>query len=205
MEIVTQIRASHPIVERQYARVLTTDPEIRLAEPGAAAHVGVFDGLLDSLPTTLTIALTQHPAMRSLLITPSCDENDCLRWLLHGVWGLVTYREYEEVLVRAVQHIAQGQCWFPLTVIHRWRQIEVARSSRTCLGLTNRENEVFELVCRKLSNKEIGATLHISERTVKFHVTNILNKLQVTSRHEIPFAAGIGHFLLSAGHHWSVR
>ena len=51
----------------------------------------------------------------------------------------------------------------------------------------------MELLLRRLSNKEIGSILHISERTVKFHVGNILTKLQVTSRRELSamWASGV--------------
>ncbi len=48
--------------------------------------------------------------------------------------------------------------------------------------LTAREMEVLELIVKGQSNKEIGATLKISEATVKSHVNNILSKLGVTDR-----------------------
>jgi len=48
--------------------------------------------------------------------------------------------------------------------------------------LTSREMEVLELIVRGQSNKEIGASLRISEATVKSHINNILSKLGVTDR-----------------------
>ena len=59
------------------------------------------------------------------------------------------------------------------------------RGSALRLALTPREREVMEFLLRRLSNKEIAEILGISERTVKFHVGNILNKLHVNSRQEL--------------------
>jgi len=52
--------------------------------------------------------------------------------------------------------------------------------------LTSREMEVLELIVRGQSNKEIGASLRISEATVKSHINNILSKLGVTDRTRPP-------------------
>jgi DNA-binding CsgD family transcriptional regulator len=61
------------------------------------------------------------------------------------------------------------------------------------IPLTDRERQVMELLLRRMSNREIGTILRISERTVKFHVGNILTKLQVTSRRELSalWASGV--------------
>lgn len=50
---------------------------------------------------------------------------------------------------------------------------------------TNREDQIVDGLRRGLSNKQIGAEVNLSERTVKFHVSKVLEKLQVRSRHEI--------------------
>jgi DNA-binding NarL/FixJ family response regulator len=49
-------------------------------------------------------------------------------------------------------------------------------------SLTAREGQVLQLLMRRLTNKEISSALSISERTVKFHVSNILSKLQLEDR-----------------------
>ena len=48
--------------------------------------------------------------------------------------------------------------------------------------LTEREREILELIANGKSNKEIGLQLHLTEKTIKHYVTNILQKLQVQSR-----------------------
>ncbi len=51
--------------------------------------------------------------------------------------------------------------------------------------LTPRQEEVLNLVAQGFSNKEIARNLHISYPTVKFHVSQILERLQLRSRHEL--------------------
>jgi DNA-binding NarL/FixJ family response regulator len=51
--------------------------------------------------------------------------------------------------------------------------------------LTRRQNEVLELTAQGLSNKEIANTLHITEATVKYHVSQILERLHLKSRYQL--------------------
>lgn len=52
-------------------------------------------------------------------------------------------------------------------------------------GLSNRETEVAELVTQGLSNKEVANRLFVTEKTVKFHLTNIYKKMNVKSRAQL--------------------
>ncbi len=52
-------------------------------------------------------------------------------------------------------------------------------------SLTARESQVLQLLFRRLTNKEIACDLNISERTAKFHVCNLLNKLGLESRKDL--------------------
>jgi DNA-binding NarL/FixJ family response regulator len=58
--------------------------------------------------------------------------------------------------------------------------------------LTDRERQILERVAAGDSNKEIGAQLHLTEKTVKHHMTNILQKLQVRNRVEAALLARSG-------------
>jgi len=63
--------------------------------------------------------------------------------------------------------------------------LEAGRSVKTHVKLTRREEEVLSGVMRSLANKEIAATLNLSERTVKFHVSSLLAKFHVRGRMEL--------------------
>lgn len=184
--IIIRVFASHPVAGAQYTRVLTGERDFRLVSDEDPFQVGVFDGEAASAESVLTMNRLKFPSMRSLLLSFPCDENECVRWLFRGVWGLVTYDSYEEELARAVRHLAEGQLWFPAPVVVRWMQFdETRRASALHVSLTQREREVMEFLLRRLSNKEIGTILRISETTVKFHVGHIFKKLHVSSRQEL--------------------
>jgi DNA-binding NarL/FixJ family response regulator len=184
--IATRLFVSHPVAAAQYVRLVSAEKDLRLAGEGNNFAVGVFDGELSSLEATLTVVRLKFPSMRALLLSFPSDEEACLRWAIRGVWGLVPYERYEQDLPRAIRQLAAGQLWFPPAVVTRWMQLDTARrESALRLPLTRREREVMEFLTRRLSNKEIAGILRISERTVKFHVGNILNKLHVSSRQEL--------------------
>ena len=67
-----------------------------------------------------------------------------------------------------------------------------AEDRRTLDELTERERQILEGVAAGDSNKEIGAKLHLTEKTVKHHMTNILQKLQVRNRVEAALLARSG-------------
>ena len=184
--VTVRVFSSHPIAAGQYTRVLTAEKDFCLVSDSGSFQVGVFDGEADSVESVLTMIRLKFPSMRPLVLSLPCDENQCVRWLFRGVWGLVTYDRYEEDLPCAVRHLAEGQLWFPAPVVARWMRIdETRRASALHVSLTQRERDVMEFLLRRLSNKEIGTILRISETTVKFHVGHIFNKLHVNSRYEL--------------------
>ncbi len=180
--IVVQIFASHPVVAARYGQLLGVERDFRLAVREKCIDVGLFDGELPCLEATLTTARLACPSMRPLLLSYPCDEDECLRWMFRGVRGLVDYDHYERELTVAARRLAQGQLHFPAQVISRWNQLATATAQGA--PLTRREIEVAGLLSRRLSNKQIGGALGLTERTVKFHVGNILTKLGLGSRFE---------------------
>jgi len=82
------------------------------------------------------------------------------------------------------------------------RAAELLEASRTTLGspaeLTRRESEVLECVLQHKSNKEIGSQLHLSERTIKFHVSSLLAKFGVRDRVDLMCKAAVGLLPASA-------
>jgi DNA-binding NarL/FixJ family response regulator len=85
--------------------------------------------------------------------------------------------------LHAIRRAAQGE------VLYTQEQLERARRWRQEVGerwerLTGREREVLALVAEGLTNRQIAQALDIAERTVGFHVSNVLEKLDMASRVE---------------------
>jgi NarL family two-component system response regulator LiaR len=86
---------------------------------------------------------------------------------------------------QAIRCILKGQLWVPSEVLLAFvKQAKALLDTQLRNGsfLTARESEILQLLMRRLTNKEISSALDISERTVKFHVSNILGKLQLEDR-----------------------
>jgi DNA-binding NarL/FixJ family response regulator len=182
--IAVQLHARHPVAAVQYARLLSAHRDIRVVSGDETALIGILDGEPAWIEEALRALLERFPALRPLVLSPSGREEQCRHWIRIRAWGLVTYDHYKEELLPAIRHVAEGRLWFPAPVVLDWVRDPPALSTSTPqLRLTPRELEVMGFLREgRLSNKEIAVSLRISERTVKFHVGNILSKLHVGSR-----------------------
>ena len=102
-----------------------------------------------------------------------------------GAWGYVTYNRIEVELQEAIFSISNGCIWFEREVIRHVRKAAEAipRLSEAKNILTYRQRAILTLLQLHLSNKEIGSRLGISERTVRFHLSNLFAKLDVHDRY----------------------
>lgn len=97
-------------------------------------------------------------------------------------------RNWQDELPRAIRSIRKGEIWVPQAVMAAYvAQMRALLDTQLLPGhsLTAREAQVLQLLMRRLANKEISSTLAISERTVKYHVSNILSKLQLEDRRSL--------------------
>jgi DNA-binding NarL/FixJ family response regulator len=95
------------------------------------------------------------------------------------VWGVLRTEASAEELVAAVRALSQGLVVGSPELLFGGENEPLERGP-----LTDREAEVLGLLARGLANKQIAAALGISEHTVKFHVSSIYTKLNVTNRAE---------------------
>lgn len=136
----------------------------------------------------------RHPNIQVVVLTSFPEENLVTRALQAGAISYMLKNASAEELVEAIRKAYAGRSTLApeaaQALIHR-----TTRADRLGHDLTNREREVLALMSRGLSNVEIAERLVISHSTVKFHVSNILSKLQATSRTEA-VALAIEHGLI---------
>ena len=111
-------------------------------------------------------------------------------------WGVVLPDAPQEELAAAVSAAAQGLIVLPKPLTARLLQGSAASVEELSEPLTAREREVLELLGRGLSNRLIAQELHISEHTVKFHISSLYAKLEVSNRAEA-VSQGARHGLIS--------
>ena len=111
-------------------------------------------------------------------------------------WGVVPPDAPPEELAAAVAAAGQGLIVLPKAVTERLLHEPAASAEELSETLTAREREVLDLLGHGLSNKLIGRELHISEHTVKFHISSLYAKLGVNDRAEA-VSQGARHGLIS--------
>ncbi|MET4427903.1 response regulator transcription factor [Mycolicibacterium sp. 624] len=142
-----------------------------------------FEGL--SLCTKLSAA---HPQVGLLVLTTFLDEDLVVRAVHAGARGYVVKDVDTTELVRAIRAISSGESAFDArSAAAVVRSLNGRTEPRQ--QLTDRELDVLRLLATGLSNQKIGETLFISGTTAKFHVSNIMRKLEVSRRAEAVYAA----------------
>jgi DNA-binding NarL/FixJ family response regulator len=132
---------------------------------------------------------TAQPTVRILMLTESEDEEDLYGSVRAGATGYLLKEVAIDEIADAIRSVAGGQALVSPSMTTKLlsefnalsRRLEEEHDGRS---LTDRELEVLRLIARGMSNKDIGTELVIAENTVRNHVRNILEKLQVRSRVE---------------------
>jgi DNA-binding NarL/FixJ family response regulator len=115
-----------------------------------------------------------------IIILTAYDNEGYVRTLLEcDIHGYILKTETAEVIVEAILSVMQGGFFFSQSV-----QEKMAEVQDSAVHLTSRELEVLELVREGNSNLQIGDALNISDRTVRSHLENILQKMQANNRTE---------------------
>jgi two-component system NarL family response regulator len=130
------------------------------------------------------------PSVKVAILTVSEEDDDLFAAVRAGATGYLLKEVSIEELPDAVRAVARGHSLISPSMASRLlgefnalsRRVE--EQSGNAPRLSDRELEVLQLVARGLSNKEIATELVIAENTVKNHVRNILEKLQLRSRME---------------------
>ena len=129
------------------------------------------------------------PSAKIIMLTVSDEEGDLYETVKNGASGYLLKDSSIEEVAQAIRVVNEGQSLISpsmaVKLIDEFKQMSKPdKQQSTALKLTDRELEVLRLVARGLNNREVAKELFISENTVKNHVRNILEKLQLHSRME---------------------
>ena len=200
----------HPIVRDGLVAVLSTQPDFEVVGEASTgletvervARVKPDVVLLDlEMPNmdgveTLLRLRESDPEARVIIFTAFDSDERIVRAVQAGAQGYLLKGVPREDVFNAVRVVhAGGALLQPIVASKLLRRVgqEQGSAADNPNALTEREHDVLDLMARGLTNKEIAAELVITERTVKFHVSSILDKLGAGNRTEaVTIAAQLG-------------
>jgi len=194
MPIKILIVDDHSVVRQGLRMFLSLDPELEVigeANNGQEAielvkklqpDVVLMDLLMpvmDGITATQRIR-QEYPDSEVIALTSVLEDASVVNAVRAGAIGYLLKDTQADELCRAIKAAAAGQVQLsPRAAERLMREIRAPESPEK---LTDRETEVLRLLALGKANKEIASAMHISETTVKTHVSNILMKLGVPSR-----------------------
>ena len=167
--------------------------------PGTEPRLSGADVVLvadEDLLEETALSASEDGSQSLLLLSEDEGATSSLRTLSLRGWGLVPPDAPSEELGAAVAAVAQGLTVLPKDLAERLLDDPAAAVEELSEPLTGRESEVLGLLGGGLSNKMIARELHISEHTVKFHISSLYSKLGVSNRAEA-VSQGARHGLIS--------
>lgn len=138
---------------------------------------------LDGIDATRKIA-QQSPRTGVVILTVCDSDDDLLAAVVAGAKGYLLKNATLEQLVRAIETAAAGEVVLSTSIAAKLlREVHrCARGGRRTTLLTRREQEILRLLAKGASNRRIADTLVIAESTVRGHIHNMLDKLQLENR-----------------------
>jgi DNA-binding NarL/FixJ family response regulator len=130
--------------------------------------------------------LARHPTMRVIFLTSFADDEFALAAVLAGAQGYVLKNIDSDLLVQSIRAVFNGQSLLSPALTQR-ALIRVKAGLAEAgpvrkQSLAPQEERVLALVAEGLTNKEIGAALQLSDKTVKNYLSNMFQKLHITRR-----------------------
>lgn len=196
----------HPLMRQGIVQALSDEQDLEIVAQGQSADEALHIAeqflpdvmLVDiNMPggglEALRLIAEACPAVATIVITVREDEETVSRALRIGARGYVLKGISGADLARTIRSIHQGEVYITPALAarllagdaaHSQTQTNAQSESTRLAALSERELQILRLIAQGMINKQIGAELELSEKTVKHYVTNILQKLQVRNRVE---------------------
>ncbi|MGI8368375.1 MULTISPECIES: response regulator [Priestia] len=199
MKIKILIADDHHVVRKGLVFFLQTQPDLEIvgeASNGEEAlklatslepHIVLMDlsmPVLDGIEATKELK-KQAPHIQVMILTSFSDQDHVIPALEAGASGYQLKESDPDELVAAIRKLMNGENQLhPKVTTHLLTRLTKSSEKKANFidHLTKREKDVLKEIAKGKSNKEIGVALHITEKTVKTHVSNILSKLGVQDR-----------------------
>lgn len=152
-------------------RIVAAAPDVVLMD----VHMPRMDGI-----AAIEALRPRLPAAHFVVLSGLLDAAKVHRAMAAGASGVLSKTASQADILQAIRAAHRGQPVFSPEVAEL--MMDGPPSSSLGRDLTKRERALLGLMVRGMSNQEISSTLTIAEPTVKFHITNILSKLQVKNR-----------------------
>jgi DNA-binding NarL/FixJ family response regulator len=171
---------------------IASQPDIDIILLGNQAGQNLFD--------VMAGLKAARPDLRIIVTGTGADDESILKAVAAGAKGYVDEAAAPEEFVMAIRIVNQGSVWAPRRVLSMFIERVSSTPGRIFpagrVTFTDREKQVLELLVAGRSNKEIGSSLGIEERTVKAHVAKLMRKVGVQNRIALSVHA-ITHSLVS--------
>ena len=128
---------------------------------------------------------SSYPVVDIIMLTASEDDDDLLMALKAGASGYIIKGVHANELVNAVLSVAGGGTYISKGLASTLLfEMAKPKDPDPITSLSEREEQILQLVAEGLTNKEIGERIYLAEKTIKHYMTNVLQKLHVRSRVE---------------------
>jgi DNA-binding NarL/FixJ family response regulator len=195
----------HPIMLNGLSQVLASESKYRIiaqCESTKALQIVqeyrpqlVVLGIQDAqrLISTVSAIASQFPAVKSLVYAATPTVQDAVRALEAGAKGYASKAGGVEEILQAIQLVHDDKIYisrsFAAGVITALSDESIRKVALQNMSLTGRENQIVHLLLQGKTNKEIASHMQISEKTVKYYMTSLMQKLNARNRTEAVLAA----------------
>lgn len=187
----------HPVVRQGLSSLLSADSDFNVvascgdgtscieALRNLAPDIAIIGVSMPGLtgPEVLSIINSESLSTRLVFFTASDEENNLVMSAAADGHSVISKDVGPKVLLKSLRQVAAGQRLLPPSSSDQPLSPEQGTITENMLDvLTDRERQIMRLVSEGLSNKEIGRRLNITDGTIKVHLHNIFQKLEINNR-----------------------